>query len=221
MSRRDFEEWEKTFIYLTNPIFSHKEIAKYLNRSKGSIQVHCYRRKLLKKDYFLEIKNEDRFGSLVVKSKSCIRKRHQYYWCQCDCGNLVSIRSGSLGENNSTTCGKCFDGNQRQLGNISRLWFTRIKKAAQNRKLEFKLTMQMLDDLLSYQKKQCVYTKLPIFISNNYDGLGSTASLDRIDSTKGYIIDNVQFVHKDINWMKKDFDEKHFIKLCKLVSNNN
>ena len=46
-----------------------------------------------------------------------------------------------------------------------------------------------------------------------------TASLDRIDSNKGYTKDNVQFVHKDINWMKQDFEQNKFIEYCKKVAN--
>lgn len=45
------------------------------------------------------------------------------------------------------------------------------------------------------------------------------ASLDRIDSKKDYTIDNVQWVHKDLNYMKQDFTEEEFINYCKLVVN--
>ena len=47
-----------------------------------------------------------------------------------------------------------------------------------------------------------------------------TASLDRIDSNKGYTIDNVQWVHKDINKMKMDLEEDVFIDNCKLIIEN-
>jgi hypothetical protein len=47
-----------------------------------------------------------------------------------------------------------------------------------------------------------------------------TASLDRIDSSKGYCEDNVQWVHKDINRMKNTFDQDYFISLCKLIAEN-
>jgi len=42
----------------------------------------------------------------------------------------------------------------------------------------------------------------------------NTASLDRIDSTKGYTIDNVQWVHTIVNRMKWNTDENEFIKWC-------
>ena len=45
-----------------------------------------------------------------------------------------------------------------------------------------------------------------------------TASLDRIDSCKGYTIDNVQWVHKWINVMKSDHSQDEFIALCRAVT---
>ncbi len=48
-----------------------------------------------------------------------------------------------------------------------------------------------------------------------------TASLDRIDSTKGYTLDNIQWIHKDLNKMKMNFANDYFIKTCKLVAENN
>lgn len=47
-----------------------------------------------------------------------------------------------------------------------------------------------------------------------------TASLDRIDSSKGYKIENIQWVHKDINQMKSALENNKFIELCELVSEN-
>lgn len=45
-----------------------------------------------------------------------------------------------------------------------------------------------------------------------------TASVDRIDSTKGYTPDNVQWVDKRINFMKQHFSQVEFVELCCLVS---
>jgi hypothetical protein len=67
------------------------------------------------------------------------------------------------------------------------------------------------------QNKKCALSGIDISIE--FDGSG-TASLDRIDSLKHYTIDNVQWVHKDINKMKMDFPQESFIKMCKLVSDN-
>lgn len=49
----------------------------------------------------------------------------------------------------------------------------------------------------------------------------TTISLDRIDSTKGYIEGNVQWVHKSVNIMKSTLTQEQFINFCKLVAENN
>jgi len=64
-------------------------------------------------------------------------------------------------------------------------------------------------------------SNLPIFLpkgGNDWDH-ENTASLDRIDSSKGYVKDNVQWVHKDINRMKWNFPQDKFVKLCSFVAN--
>jgi hypothetical protein len=48
-----------------------------------------------------------------------------------------------------------------------------------------------------------------------------TASLDRIDSLKGYIEGNLQWIHKDLNRSKMDYSNQEYINLCKAVFNYN
>jgi hypothetical protein len=45
----------------------------------------------------------------------------------------------------------------------------------------------------------------------------ATASLDRIDSSKGYTIENVQWVHAIINNMKWDMPQSEFLSFCYAV----
>lgn len=45
-----------------------------------------------------------------------------------------------------------------------------------------------------------------------------TASLDRIDSSRGYVEGNVQWVHKDVNFMKQALSQERFVELCTLVA---
>jgi len=44
-----------------------------------------------------------------------------------------------------------------------------------------------------------------------------SASLDRIDNARGYTINNVQWVHKYVNFMKRELDEAEFTKWCRRV----
>jgi hypothetical protein len=49
----------------------------------------------------------------------------------------------------------------------------------------------------------------------------ATASLDRIDSSKGYIEGNLQWLHKRINIMKGNMSEKEFLDFCESVTLKN
>ena len=51
--------------------------------------------------------------------------------------------------------------------------------------------------------------------------LDTTASVDRIDSSGGYVESNVQWVHKDVNKMKMDIPQNQFIEYCKIISSHN
>ena len=47
------------------------------------------------------------------------------------------------------------------------------------------------------------------------------ASLDRIDSNKGYALDNVQWITKDINFMKRKYTQEYFVETCKKIAAKN
>jgi hypothetical protein len=69
------------------------------------------------------------------------------------------------------------------------------------------------------QNQRCALSGQELsFSRNSRNKKDSTASLDRIDSLDGYVIGNVQWIHKDINRMKSDFDEKHFIDICHMIA---
>lgn len=79
------------------------------------------------------------------------------------------------------------------------------------KKYDFNLTEEYLKDLLNSQNNKCSYTGIEFSKTLK-------PSLDRIDSNKGYIKGNVQFILFEVNRMKTDLDEKRFLELCKLVA---
>jgi hypothetical protein len=88
---------------------------------------------------------------------------------------------------------------------------------AKSRTKEFNITDQDLFDLWEKQNGQCVYTKLPLLATANQF---NTVSLDRIDSSKGYVVGNIQLVCAAINKMKQEYTEEVFILFCQLVTQN-
>ena len=75
-------------------------------------------------------------------------------------------------------------------------------------------------DLFIKQNRKCALSGLELSFPKINGDQSYTASIDRIDSSLGYIEGNVQWVHKDINIMKNKYDQDYFIQMCKLISEN-
>jgi len=100
---------------------------------------------------------------------------------------------------------------------ISSKFINKTKERSFNKKLEFDLTLKFLWKLYQKQNKKCALTGEDIHFGFDSKSTGATASIDRIDSKKGYIKDNVQWVHVDINYMKHKLSTSQFINWCEKV----
>jgi hypothetical protein len=217
--RKLFEPWEKDFIRLAYPLFKAKDIGEVINRSKGVVQDFAGRFKLKK----CRPKIGDVFGKLKIISK-CKHGEQYEYTCKCECGNIMTAIGYSLVSGHSSTCG-CgrIEAISHGYEYVSGMIYGNIVKRAKQNNREFDLTIKFINDLLIKQDFKCALSGLPISINThriNYKYQETTASLDRIDSSKGYTKDNVQWVHKYINWIKLDFSQEEFIQLCQAVAKN-
>lgn len=93
-------------------------------------------------------------------------------------------------------------------------WFKQKQRDADARNILWDLTLEQLWDLYLAQEQKCSLSGLPIAFQD-------TLSIDRIDSNLDYTISNVQLVHKDINFMKQQFSQEHFINMCCLIAKHN
>jgi hypothetical protein len=103
-------------------------------------------------------------------------------------------------------------------------YWRQLKLNAMERKHKFNLTIEYAWKLFIKQNRKCalsgVQLEFPKFLREKADTL-SRPSLDRIDSTKGYIKGNVQWVSVAVNYMKLDYSQSEFINLCKLIASHN
>jgi hypothetical protein len=99
---------------------------------------------------------------------------------------------------------------QRKKHKLNSVFLT-SRGNAKKRGLEHNITKQDIEELFKHQKGLCYYTNKPMYkdirgLSDNNDGI----SIDRIDSSKGYIKDNIVLCRWIINRMKNDIDFKTF-----------
>ena len=161
------------------------------------------------------------------KYKSCYRQVH----CRCDCGEEKMVYLTLLQRNKSTCCLDC--AHKKSLDQyefVSNTYFTRLKAGAKKRKFDFEITYEYLEELFVKQQGLCALSGVPIgFLKCSYysrynrkNNEKQTASLDRIDSSKGYIEGNVQWVHCIVNKMKLDLDQDDFLVWCyNILQHNN
>lgn len=166
-----------------------------------------------------------RFGKLVVENIDIFYHRKQSYWiCKCDCGKIKSIRGTHLQAGKITSCGCIRRGkiNSKWKGyeEISGKFFYKIKQMAIKRNIVFDVTIEQIWDLFIKQNRKCALSGLPLNFPTIVGANDGTSSLDRIDSDKNYSIDNVQWLHKDVNNLKWDFTQKEIINYCKLITKN-
>jgi len=166
-----------------------------------------------------------KFGELEVLERTEKRSRDYkvIYRCRCSCGAEVEKPGGYLTSGDTKSCG-CIrpiairNAHWTGFGEISGDYFSNIKRGAKARSLDFNITIEYIWDLFIKQNRECKLSGIKINLSPNLSREEQTASLDRIDSKVGYIPENVQWVHKDINFLKNKYSEEYLLKICKMIS---
>jgi len=109
---------------------------------------------------------------------------------------------------------------------ISRTRLSKYRSNAKRRNLEYSLTFEYVNKLLAdwidaHGGLLCRFTKMVLATQEFVGDTSATLSLDRIDSSLGYIEGNIQPVHKVVNNMKSNMTDEEFIEWTKIIANNN
>ena len=162
-----------------------------------------------------------RFGKLLVLGRSeNSRNGHSRWNVRCDCGVEKTVLGTHLIQKNTSGCGSCHlnekSRNFQGVGDLPKTYYSSLKRGADGGKgrkpISFNITMDDMWEKFEEQKGTCALSGLPI------DFRSKTASCDRIDSSIGYEKDNIQWLHKDVNMMKRHYTEQYFRNLCRLVT---
>lgn len=142
---------------------------------------------------------------------------------QCKCGYITQKKIGM--HYNAKQCRNCYTKQQKgriafnRTGykGISGTYWGALKAGAKLRSLTFSITKKDVWELFIKQDKKCALSGIPLKLSYKE----KTASLDRINSNKGYIINNLQWTLIEINYMKYKLTQERFLELCKKIADEN
>jgi hypothetical protein len=223
-----YNEITKKYLY-QKYIIDKKSMAIIAKESKCS--QHTIRCRLIKFNITIRVRRTNlknqKYGLLTALYVLPNRNKYQrFIWqCKCKCGNMTQVSISNWKKIKSCGCLKKIIGKNNKgwkgYKEISGRYWGLCKKNAQQRKLKFNITINYVWRLFLKQNRQCALSNIPIhFYKSRQNYRHQSASLDRIDSSKGYIKNNIQWVHKDINRLKSNFNENDFKKLCYLVAIN-
>lgn len=138
----------------------------------------------------------------------------------CSCGKVEFKRAAHLESGRCTSCKSCASKrtakkfppprNYKGFGDLSGVRFSAIRNGATRRGIPFNLSIEYLCGLFNSQRGLCALTGEPIY-------LDSTASIDRIDNTKGYEVGNVWWTTKTSNRLKNNYSMEELLHLCRKI----
>lgn len=221
-----YKKWTKKDIELLKENYgkiSSMDLCKLLNRKRQTIYNKAISielvpsikrdRKALDNLYNCGIKILEFDGVSTTKNGSKKVK------CECPaCGKEFYSSAWNIVSGHTKGCG-CANYGRRTGGKyISGKYWKQLYRSAVERRLVFNISIDYIEELLEKQEFRCALSNVKLEYS--YDTNKQTLSLDRIDSLKGYVEDNVQWVHKDINMMKQSYSQEYFIDFCIKVADN-
>lgn len=229
MSRKKIYENVLTKEFLLKEYIENKKSCQQISR-ETKISLSCVIKYL--KNYYIEQRPKGlsagmKYGKLTLIEIDGSNKNRSYIWkCLCECGNYTKTTTASLTSGNTKSCGCLYAVSGKQsikwtgFEDISGKKWYGIKKHALNRNLNFNITIEQAWELFKKQEQRCYLSGVSIQFnktSRNYSY--STASLDRINSLLGYEIDNVAWLHKDLNVMKHSLSIEELVHYCGLIVN--
>lgn len=206
------------------------EIANYYGCSKSFVYNLC-------KKYEIPIPSLNLVGEkfhmlTVIKklgSKGDKGKQSIFWLCQCECGNFKELPTKSLTRKEYKSCGCWMKTKEYSRSNhcwngykdIHGKWWGNIKRGAKKRGHKFDIDIEYAWEIYEKQNKKCAISGIDISFANSAKTFpNTTASIDRIDSSVGYVKNNIQWVHKEVNLMKQGLSMDEFLNWIKIIGDN-
>ena len=158
-----------------------------------------------------------KFGRWKALEFSHINKNRQHCWvCLCDCGTVRPVSRNALVLGRSKSCGCFRDDRARETKTLGSGIAVRnsilhtYKNQAQKRNLSFDLSD---DEFFILTKGNCHYCGIEPSQERFYKGCNGSYihnGVDRVDNSRGYILDNCVSCCKHCNNAKRTMTLKEF-----------
>lgn len=208
---------------IRNSGISRKEMAEKLAVSLATINRWIKELGLGKLEKQIDDLSRKKFGKYLViefvrRGRYKTGGTFDFWKCQCDCGNICIVRSCNLKSGRSTKCKKCAYGflkAKKECPIDYNVWY-RIQTRCAERGIELSVTPEYLLKIFKKQNGICALSGEKIWFGETRTE-ETTASPDRIDTSKGYVPGNVRWVHKDVNFMRRNMSDQQLIEWCRKV----
>lgn len=131
----------------------------------------------------------------------------------------VLSRAHALGVKGSHDhCKKSRHGRYTGHREITGSYWYKLRNNAAQRGLDFSVPIEYAWQLYERQGRKCKLSGIPLIFPSHTEVPDGNASLDRVDSAKGYTKENVQWVDKIVNKMKWDLSVGEFVQRCRQVA---
>ncbi len=131
-------------------------------------------------------------------------------------GRLDHYKAAVAGDWKCKACASHSNNFKGRIGPMPITWFEIKRKGGLGRGYQWDLEPEDIVNLYEEQEGCCALTGWPIGWPDK--GLTSIVSIDRIDSSEGYLKENIQLLHKDVNMSKQQHSQDYFIEMCKAVA---
>lgn len=97
-----------------------------------------------------------------------------------------------------------------------REYIRRMKRRHRKKNIDFDIDIEYLKDVFEAQGGKCVVTGVDLIHASNINK-NYMASVDRIDSSKGYVRGNIRFVSATVNYAKSDQTEEQLQEFLEII----
>ena len=164
-------------------------------------------------------------GSYTIVSYEKNNKYGTRMWrCRCECGTEVVVSTAHFNLPGRLKCRQCVSHHLELENRVTTyipcpFWKKQLY-SARKRDIDISVTKEQALQLFLSQGGRCALSNTPLYFTRLGSNKYTTASIDRIDSSKGYEMGNIQWVHKKVNMMKGSFTQEEFIEICHEISKN-